>query len=313
MYIYIFIMAFSILLSQIVLWPKALKCVKWVRPEWFEIKKHIKSNCILFIPVIAVSLYKMMDKVMLGSLSSRIQSGLYENAEKIINTPIVFVNALGTVMLPKMSNLVARGKKELGQIYIRDSMQFIMGLAIPVTMGTAGIASNFTPVFFGEEFRDSSVVIMVLSVITLFNSWANVIRTQYLIPNQRDREYIISVIAGAIVNIIINSLLITRMGAMGAAIGTVFAEFTVMFIQTIFVCKKLPILKYMQDSWLFIVSGWIMFMLVWRIGRWTGETIIGLAIQVFMGIFSYTIVTWGLFFIFQRPRLQYIYDKIHKK
>lgn len=313
LYIYIFIMAFSILLSQIVLWPKALKCVKWVRPEWFEIKKHIKSNCILFIPVIAVSLYKMMDKVMLGSLSSRIQSGLYENAEKIINIPIVFVNALGTVMLPKMSNLVARGKKELGQIYIRDSMQFIMGLAIPVTMGTAGIASNFTPVFLGEEFRDSSVVIMVLSVITLFNSWANVIRTQYLIPNQRDREYIISVIAGAIVNIIINSLLITRMGAMGAAIGTVFAEFTVMFIQTIFVCKKLPILKYMQDSWLFIVSGWIMFMLVWRIGRWTGETIIGLAIQVFMGIFSYTIVTWGLFFIFQRPRLQYIYDKIHKK
>lgn len=122
---------------------------------------------------------------MLGSLSSRIQSGLYENAEKIINIPIVFVNALGTVMLPKMSNLVARGKKELGQIYIRDSMQFIMGLAIPVTMGTAGIASNFTPVFFGEEFRDSSVVIMVLSVITLFNSWANVIRTQYLIPNQK--------------------------------------------------------------------------------------------------------------------------------
>ena len=44
-----------------------------------ECSKHIKPNFVLFIAVLAISMYKLMDKVMLGSMSNVIQNGYYEN------------------------------------------------------------------------------------------------------------------------------------------------------------------------------------------------------------------------------------------
>ena len=50
--------------------------------------KHLKPCAILFLPVIAVSLYHIMDKIMLGSMSTMRESGFYENTEKIVNIPL---------------------------------------------------------------------------------------------------------------------------------------------------------------------------------------------------------------------------------
>lgn len=70
-------------------------------------RPHIEPLLILFIPAIAVSLYKYMDKIMIGAMSNKTQLGFYENAEKVINIPLTIITSFGTVMLPKMSNLVA--------------------------------------------------------------------------------------------------------------------------------------------------------------------------------------------------------------
>lgn len=246
---------------------------------------------------------------MLGVISNRIQSGLYENAEKIINLPIVFVNALGTVMLPKMSNLVAKGEKEEGRRYIRDSMQFIMALAIAVSLGTAAIANNFAPVFFGEEFRECGKLIVCLAPITIFTSWANVIRTQYLIPNNKDKEYIYSVILGACVNLSINLMLIKHLGALGASIGTVFAEFAVMLSQSVFARRELDIKQYVKDTVIFWISGISMFIIVHVVGRYTGESIIGIVFQIIIGIVIYGCISLGLLYFLQKERLSYIWAK----
>lgn len=61
----------------------------------------------------------MMDKVMLGQMSTMTQVGYYEGAGKILNIPMGVITALGTVMLPRMSNLAAKGKREkAGSIFI---------------------------------------------------------------------------------------------------------------------------------------------------------------------------------------------------
>ena len=66
-----------------------------------------KPCAILFLPVIAVSLYLIMDKIMLGSMSTMRESGFYENTEKIVNIPFGVITALGSVMLPRMTNVIA--------------------------------------------------------------------------------------------------------------------------------------------------------------------------------------------------------------
>lgn len=124
-----------------------------------------------------------MDKIMLGNMSSYEQVGFYNNAEKIINIPMGIITALGTVMLPRMSNIVAKGDKEKTSDYIRISIKLVTLLSSAIAFGLMGISNVLSPVFFGEEFTACGDIIKFLSVTVFFIAWANVIRTQYLIPN----------------------------------------------------------------------------------------------------------------------------------
>lgn len=60
------------------------KYVTFVKCNFIEIFSNIKPVLILFIPVLAYSIYKVMDKIMLGNMSTYEQVGFYNNAEKLL-------------------------------------------------------------------------------------------------------------------------------------------------------------------------------------------------------------------------------------
>ena len=308
--IYILIIGLSVLVSAISLWGFLFRFIEYIRPQYSEIIVHLKPNVILFIPILAVSLYKMMDKIMIGWLSNKVENGYYEQAEKIINIPSTISTAFGTVMLPRISNLVAKGKDSIIKNYIRDSMQFLMAIIIPMSFGIAAVAPNFVPVFLGEEFRNSIRLVEGLTCTITFVAWASVIRTQYLIPREEDNVFLISSVIGAIVNVIINSLLIKKFGAWGAVIGTIAAEFAVAFIQTYYASKELQIKRYIVDSICFIPSAIIMFIVVRAIGIFLGETVTGIILQIAVGILVYALFTTLLIKLFCKERFEYLKSKI---
>ena len=176
---------------------------------------------------------------MLGNMSSYDQVGFYNNAEKIINIPMGIITALGTVMLPRMSNIVANGDKKRVDDYIRISAKLVTLLSSAIAFGLMGVSSVVAPVFVGDEFIACGEIIRLLSVTVFFIAWANVIRTQYLIPNKRDSIYLTSTMVGAILNLIINWMLIPKYQANGAAFGTIVAEFSVMLVQMLLQLRSL--------------------------------------------------------------------------
>src|SRR5690606_3375453 len=141
------------------------------------------------------------DKIMITLLSDVVQTGLYENADKIVLIPFSIITALGTVMLPRMSNIMAQGDEEKSKLYIRDSMQFVLCLSVAMMFGLAAVGEIFAPLYFGEAFADSGTLIKWLSPVVVIAAWANVIRTQYLIPKGKDKVYVVSVILGAVANL----------------------------------------------------------------------------------------------------------------
>lgn len=154
---YTLIMSAGTLFSQAYLWFYVKKFVSFKRCSVKEIACNIKPVLILFIPVLAYSIYKVMDKIMLGNMSSYDQVGFYNNAEKIINIPMGIITALGTVMLPRMSNIVANGDKKRVDDYIRISAKLVTLLSSAIAFGLMGVSSVLAPVFFGDEFSFSSL------------------------------------------------------------------------------------------------------------------------------------------------------------
>lgn len=286
LWLYCAIIAGSSFLSQFLLWVPLKKYVNIVRVNKHDIFIHAKPLFSLFIPAIAISLYKYMDKIMIGNISSKMQLGFYENSEKIINIPLTIISSFGTVMLPKMSNLINHGNSQ-SQKYIEISMNYVMLLSFGLAGGLVGISKVFSPVFWGNEFEACSLVIAGLAITIPFNAFANVIRTQYLIPTSKDKEYTVTVFAGAVVNLIVNCMLIGRYGAIGAMIGTIVAELVVCVLQVFLVRHDLPYIRYIVSIIPYLSFSIIMLILVRIIGSAMGNSIVTLFIQVISGAFLY--------------------------
>ena len=289
---YTAILAGSTLLSNIVLIPFLRKYVSFTKVTGKDILEHLKPCLIMFLPVIAVSIYNIMDKIMLGIMSSVEEVGYYENSLKIIAVPIAIITALGTVMLPRASNMISNEQEEQVKDLIKRTMPFIMFLAFPMLFGLMAVGKDFSVIFFGNEFEKSGILIQLLAVTIIFLSWGNVIRTQYLIPKERDKEYIISAFLGAIVNFILNIILIPKYAAVGACIGTIFAELSVVLYQTFVVRKELPIKEYIENSISFIIKSIVMFIIIVLVGFQIENSLVRLITQVMLGIFIYLILNF---------------------
>ena len=288
--IYTLIMTLSTLLSQLLLVPFLIKRIDIVKITYNDIKKHIKPVLIMFIPVIAVSIYRVMDKIMLGAMTSVSEVGLYEQADKIIIVPIAIISALGTVMLPRISNLVAKDKKEEILSYVEKSIKFIMFLSLPMCFGLIAVSDIFVPMFLGSEFTGSIILVKWMSVTILFASFANVLRTQYLIPYEKDNIYVISIILGAVINVICNLIFIPMYASCGALVGTIAAEFMVMLIQIIGLWKYLPIMEYFKSIFGFAIKAVIMFIIVILVSSLPFNNMIILMIQMLIGGLIYFVL-----------------------
>ncbi len=285
-YLYTIIMTASMLISNLILWPYLKGRVSFYSPTWNEVKKHIKPNLILFIPVIAISIYKVMDKIMLGNFSSYQEVGLYEYAEKIIAIPISCVNALGAVMLPRMSNLVEKNLEEKEATIIENSILLVMILSSSMSFGLISIANIFVPFFYGEGYEKCIILFYILLPSSLFLAIANVIRTQYLIPHSKDKVYVISIILGAVVNYIINVTLIPYLQSIGTAIGTLTAEIIVCVYQILYVYKILNVKKLFYNICYIIFISFIMLIVVYYIPYYIND-IVTLSIKVIVGCILY--------------------------
>lgn len=286
---YTLIMASGTFVSQIYLWKYIPKQVILRRVSFTEIKIHIKPIIILFIPVIAYSIYKLMDKIMLGNMTSYSQVGYYENAGKIINIPMGVITALGTVMLPRMSSIVSSGEREKARDYIRISIKLVTIMGSAIAFGLIGISDILVPIYFGTEYLPCISLINLLSVTVFFISWANVVRTQYLIPLRYDKIYVLSMVLGALVNFVINYTLIPQFQGNGAAVGTIAAEFTVMITQMILIRHSLPIFRYCSQTIPYLFIGFIMQAVVRFYGRLRGESVSTLIVQILLGALVYSI------------------------
>lgn len=301
-WLYCLIMGAGTLGSQLVLWPLAKKNVRFVRVSWADIKPHISPLFVLFIPVIAISLYRYVDKVMLGVFSSKSEVGFFENAEKAVNIPVSIINSFGIVMLPRMSNIFAKESSQKGLEYINHSLEWIMCLTCAMAFGMSAVAKEFSIFFWGNDFERSGLLMEILCMSIIFMCFANVLRTQYLIPKGRNRCYVISVCFGALVNVVINLIAIPRYGAYGAVIGTICAELVVCVSQIIGVWRDLPILIYVKKTVFFLVFGVIMFSCIKLIGPITGNIIISLFVHFLVGVMVYTLLC-TVYFLFTKNML----------
>lgn len=302
---YILILTLSQLFGNLLLWPYLRQYLVSVKVKELKIMKHLAPTLQLFIPQIAIQVYVVVNKTMLGNIAGVSETGFFDNADKIVKVLLAVVTATGVVMLPRMANEFIKGKMDTVIQYLNYSINFASLIAFPVTFGLIGIAKEFSLIFFGEEFIGIESTLMVLSFVIIAISWSNVIGQQFLLPLNKMSGYTGSVFLGAVINILLNLILIPNYSVIGAAIGATVAEFSVTTYQLIFIRKLVPVGSLFHDMWKYLLSSMIMLLVVKMIGHYI-MGVKGLLIMTISGGLTYLI----LIIIFKPSILIIIKEKV---
>lgn len=238
------------------------------------IREHLKPVLVLFASSIAVSVYAMLDTLMLGVMSTYGEVGYYNSAMHVVKALLPIATALASVALPKVSYYMKENDIPKINDLMTKSLGIVSFLAFPLMTGVIVIAPVFVPLFFGEQFYGAILPMQIGAGIIVAIGLNNLNGIQVLTGMAKDKLFLASVCIGAIMNFFLNLSLIPRYGASGAAFASVMAETTILFVNEYFVrkctCVRVKayhdVLKAMVGSLLFLpvsilcaqaFSGWL--------------------------------------------------------
>ena len=301
---YMYIYVISTLFGSLTLWVGIWKYIE--KPKKLKFIYHIPLTIALFIPQIAIQVYTVLDKTMIGSiLHDMNEVGYYEQAQKIVKILLTIITAIGTVMMPRIANCFAEGNTEQIKIYMRKTFNFVLILAFPLMFGLITISENFVPLFLGQGYDKVSLLMSILSFIIVFISLSSIIGNQYLLSIKKQKEYTISVVVGALINFILNFILINNYKSVGAAIATVIAELSVTLIQFYFVRKEFKLMDIIKMSKNYVFAGLVMFAICMLIDQVVLSNFVGIVLQVCAGILVY----FGILLIIKD---KYLYELLNQ-
>lgn len=242
---YVLINGGTLFLGQLIMWIPLLKEVKFVKISFPDLKKHIGPILILFLPQLLTQVYVLVNRIILGNISGEVEVGFYNQANKVIKIALGVITSLGTVLLPRMASEFSKGNEMMMRRYISNTIQFVLLITLPMTMGMMAIASNFVVWFLGEDFLEVSTILIVMSPVILFVGLANVFGIQILVSTNQQNKYSISVTIGAILSLIINFSLVFNFASLGTTIALLVAEATGAIIQMYFSRKYFSFKEFM--------------------------------------------------------------------
>ena len=311
LYIYAFINVGFEFLGQLLLYYKIDNYIDNININFIDAyKKHIKPTIQLFVPTIAISVYTMLDQTMLGYMYSKEHLEYYKTSLSFVKMFLYFITAIGTVMLPRITNMFYKTHKDMKKIegIINSTLEVVLLLAIPMVVGMYIVS----PVFISWYLPTASevgILIQISSIIVIFMSVSNVLGIQFLIPVGMYNEYTKSVCVGAIINFMFNLIMIPRYGAYGAIIGSVLAEFLVAVVEFYFVRKCIKIKLINIRTIIYLVASLIMGITIRFFIQMIDNAIFSSIISILIGVLIYFVILYVLKDIY----LMKIIDKIKNR
>ena len=289
LYLYVFLIVIFDFLGQFVMWVPAKKFIK--RPSFNAkvIKKNLHPIVLLFLPQVAISLYVVLDRTLLGLLGSYSDVGIYEQGQKLISILLKVVSSLGVVMLPRVANLLSERRDKEAQNMVKFSFILYNLIIFPMIFGLIAVNEVFVKLFLGQNFQDVKYVLYIIVFNLMFIGWTNILGYQVLVVRNKNKEFMLSTTIPAFVSVAVNIAVIPFFGYIGASITSVVVEILVFAIQWYYSRNIInKNLLFNKDLVKIICSSLVMFGAVMLCKMTLGlDGIIGLIIYLAVGGISY--------------------------
>lgn len=300
--VYVSITAFSQIANEIWNYYKLYK--SGIHPYFtFNGLKHVRPLLMLFFSSISVSIYTILDTLMLGFFTSYDEVGYYSCVTHISKAILPLVTSLSIVAIPRVSTFFLNKKWEQINALMNKSFSFVSFIAFPITFGIIAIAPVFVPLFFGVKFVNAVFPLQIISIIIISIGLNNLLGIQFLAGIGYDKQLMFSITIGAISNLLLNFCLIPLLGASGACISSVCSETIILFVMMYYVYTKTKIrFKYKELLYNCLISIVLLFIvkfLGYFLDGWILIFIFGFVSVVFYSLTQYLIKNSSMLYIIE--------------
>ncbi len=213
---------------SVIFYTVTAKLYKYIKPHCLEkgIASQMLKYCVPLIPtVILWWITNVSDRYMITYFISSEANGLYTAASKIPNFVILFSQIfIDAWQLSAVDEYDSEGRAEFFTKVFRVYSGGVFAVASVLILTCQFI----TKILVSKEFYDSWNYVPILIIATTFSCIVNFLASVYM-AEKKSFMALLTASSGAVVNIVLNILLIPRIGANGAAVATV-CSFVVVFI-----------------------------------------------------------------------------------
>ena len=263
----------------------------------FKLKKinivqHLKPVFIFLAASIAIEIYTLADTTMLTFIHGDRVVGYYTTARKAIDVIRTMIIAVCAVFLPRLSYYYSSNQKEYFNNLVNKGIKILAYITIPATIGVILMAEYFVPLLFGKDFINAVLTTQILSFSIITVAFSNFFGYQVLVTIGKEKQMLISTIIGAIVNIILNFILIFYYKQNGVAIASTITELCVSIYQFFAIKKEIKIDIKQKFISSIILGSFVMLLIVIGCKYLIKNSIVLLIVSIVLGSIIYFIITY---------------------
>lgn len=215
--------------------------LKFTKKEKYNFKQYIPLLGTLFLISLVTAIYEKTDTFILGFIDpSKASVGSYSVSIKGIEIVIGLMTALSTIFIPRASYYLSNNDNRQYKNLNKYSVNLCLLITIPALALMIALAEPITELISGNysssssQFKDISFTLIALSSVMVTYSLCNIINTQILIPQKKEKYYLYTILSGSILNVgfsLLFSLVFMKNNpAIGVAIGTSITDLIMLII-----------------------------------------------------------------------------------
>lgn len=199
-----------------------------------------RSTSLAMLLVGAVQVINLrVDVLMVGALRGMQDAGIYIAASQVAGLSLLGLLGVNAIAAPMISELYAKGRTDEFQRFLTLAAWGIFLVTLPIAVGLI-VMGTWLLGLFGHEFVVGYPALVTLVIGQAANALIGPVGFLALMTgNQREATWIFG--TGAMLNVILNLILIPTFGLIGAAAATAIANGVWKLSMMVFVWKRLQV------------------------------------------------------------------------
>ena len=196
--------------------------LKFVRFGLSHLKNLFGFSFWIFLTASGSLVFMYADTILIGFFMSNADVGIYRTAFQLTSVATFVTLAFHTVLYPKISNWGTQGQFAEIENSLARAWTYSLFLAIPTCIGGWILGDKLLYYLYGESFVGGVTALYFLLFVQVVNVFM-FLGTMSLAALNRPKDAFWVTLIAAIVNVILDVLLIPIMGITGAAVATLFS------------------------------------------------------------------------------------------